>query len=85
MLTKKQITEMYKGKTYGESRWADVITTISFYEQYAVLMSGHYNPNEAGYYVEACIDRNTGENVIEGNRPCDDKNDAIDVAFEMMA
>lgn len=85
MMTKKQITDTYKGKKYGNGRWADEITTISFFDHYAVLMSGRYDPNEAGYYVEACIDRNTGENVIEGNRPCDDKQDAIDVACEMMA
>ena len=86
MMTKKQITETYKGKVYGTGRWNnDVVTTISFYENLAILMSGHYSPNEAGYYVEAVIDRNTGENLIPGQcRPCDDKNDAIDVALEMI-
>lgn len=84
MITKKQITETYKGKRYDEDDRYSVVTTISFFDHYAVLMSGHYDPNEAGYYVEACIDRNTGENVIDGNRPCDDKSDAIDVALEMM-
>ena len=84
MMTKKHIKETYMGKWYG-GKWGDVITAIAFFDNYAVLMSGKYNPNEAGYYVEACIDRNTGENVIDGNRPCDDKSDAIDVACEMMA
>lgn len=86
MITKKQITETYKGKPFGDSKWADVITTISFHGDLAILLSGHYDPNEAGYDIEAVIDRNTGENLIPGRcRPCDDKSDAIDVAYEMMA
>ena len=85
MISKKQINEMYKGKRFDEKDRFSEITTISFFKDFAVLMSGHYDPNEAGFYVEACIDRNTGENVIEGCRPCDSKSDAIDVALEMMA
>lgn len=86
MMTKKQITETYKGKRYDENDKFSVITAIAFYDDYAVLMSGKYDPYGGGYYVEACIDRNTGENVIEGHcRPCDNKDDAIDVALEMMA
>lgn len=84
-MTKKQVTETYKGKWYG-GKWGDIVTTIVFHEDFAILLSGRYNPNEAGYDIEAVIDRNTGENVIEGHsRPCDDKVDAIDVALEMMA
>ncbi len=86
MMTKKQIAEMYKGKRYDESDRFSTITTIAFHGDYAVLLSGKYDPYGGGYDVEACIDRNTGENVIEGHhRPCDNKEDAIDVAYEMMA
>lgn len=85
MLTKKQIEEMYKGKKFDAADKFSIITTISFYDNYAILMSGHYDRNGGGYYVEACIDRQNGQNVIEGHcRPCDDKNDAVDVAFEMI-
>lgn len=85
MMTKKQIKETYMRKWYG-GKWGDIITAIAFYDKYAILMSGEYNPRESGYVVEAVIDRETGENVIEGQcRPCEDKADAIDVAFEMMA
>jgi len=86
MITKKQITETYKGKKFGDSKWADEVKTIVFHEDLAILLSGHYDPWGGGYDVEAVIDRNTGENLIPGqSRPCDDKSDAIDVACEMMA
>lgn len=85
MMTKKQIAEMYKGKRLYENNPFSTITTISHSNQYAILMSGHYSSYESGYEVEACIDRSTGENIIEGHcRPCYSKQDAIDVAQEII-
>lgn len=81
-MTKKQITEMYKGKKIDA--WT-TITTIAWDGDRAILMSGHYDPNESGYYVDAVIDRNTGMNLIGGScRPCESKQDAIDVADEII-
>ena len=85
-MTKKQITETYKGKRFNENDEYSVISTIAFHDNFAVLMSGAYSPIESGYDVEAVIDRETGKNLIEGRkRPAESKEDAIDVALEMMA
>ena len=85
MITKKQVKETYKGKLYDANDPFSEVTTISYFGNYAILLSGHYDRFGAGYDIEACIDRRTGENVIVGrSRPCDDKVDAIDVVNEMI-
>jgi hypothetical protein len=84
MISKQQIIDTYKGRPFHDMN-DDVITQIVFDGDIAILVSGSYDPYQAGYYVDAIIDRNTGSNLIPGRcRPCDDKDDAVDVAYEML-
>ena len=85
MISQKDIIKMYKGKRFDESDPHSTISTISFYSDKAVLMSGKYIRGQSGYYVEAVIDRNTGQNLTpRRTRPAESKADAIDVAEEML-
>lgn len=88
MATIKEIKEQYIGKPYDTDRYS-VITKVVSAKMYGgeavcILLSGSYSKWGGGYWVEAVIDRATGENLIpQRNRPADTIDDAIDVALEM--
>lgn len=78
-MTRNQVTEQYKGQVFDGSR----ISTVDHYGNYSILLSGRYDPIDAGYQVEGVIDRSRGIEILAGHGlMANSKDDAWDVAAE---